>query len=193
LTLIATASVYIGTNFSDFKRAVLWKDRITVISLRIPGNVVLLNTGDGDVWIEGFDYKNVLSGEIGNIPVNKVAQRGEVLSLEVPFPDHVGNSKTHNVVFLSNATGTPSQELIGASRLSETACLPFFIMGDKDIGAQMMDKHYHRLGRALITSAANVTIDFVSTRTGSHRSLRLPEAKVLYALRAEDGCQRPAE
>lgn len=63
-----TAVVYVAS--SDMLKLLTWKDRIQVLHLRYPGEIVLANIGDGDVFVRQFYWSGKVRDKVEEMTSN---------------------------------------------------------------------------------------------------------------------------
>jgi hypothetical protein len=191
IALVISASTFTYGRLSDIIKEKSWYDRIGVAYLEYPGlavngEVLLINSGDGDVLITDVE----MAFDVGNmaVPINATVSKGSATDIPLKFFERIWVSSTPVAAsFIWNDSGTVSKAEAFSRRNDRCIFLKFITIRDPSV--IRMNEFYKSHGARLATVQIKAYLNAFSVHTGD--PFVVPISDGAFLVSPSPGCANP--
>jgi hypothetical protein len=180
--VLGSALVFIVSNAGDVRRALFWKDEISVVYFSVPGTSLFVNYGDGDLYVSSVEIRWLGGFGSASIPIDMPIEKGKSAIKKVENPKHW--------LFLANKTGMPGDKLLSTASqfVVDAECVGFLVASHDANYVTMMNKAYGLSGRKLIQIPIDGYLDVQSAHTGKLMRRKLDGLIMIFQASNEPNC-----
>ena len=168
IVVLVSLLTYIASTVPDARRAVFWRDEVTVLSFETGDNATVLNSGDGPVYLSRIELSINYKGRTvyaGSVPFEETIKNQSIISLETATIKSISLSE-----YMESDGEVDIEEHLARSLNREDTCYGISIVSTNDPRYLEVSSFLDDL---LIYEDVNASLKFYSLRTGKEKSVEL--------------------
>jgi hypothetical protein len=197
--LIASAAAFVFSNLSGAIKEAQWHDEVGIGQLDYPGSVLLVNSGDGDVFVSDINFYWLDGSANTGLSINKVVKPKNFESIKLVYSDtrqkfDSAQSPRYSIegkslVWIRSGDGVASEKVIDESMPNRGGkCVLYSFFTETSPRIVRMSNFFKSHNMQLVTLPVKVEVVSISAHSGKFFKSEVNNVKMGFLFDASAGC-----